>query len=267
MRVLVSLVICASAAWAGPWTKAAGQAYVKVEEGLFLADEFIDPLGQTTDSTYRGTTTSVYAEVGLGAGLQAVLAVAHVVGVNERPNGTEYLSAGGGDASLGVQWSSPWLGFPHAVRVDAKVPLYDAAPPRGQEGANFPAAGDGQVDVTAWLSAGGGFGDAYGFVEVGHRFRTEVFAGDGEGRVYGDSFAAYGQLGYTRWGVTLAGNVSAVVPYQEDEVTRGILDVGPSLYARVGGGVAVEARWGYLVWTEHAAPGQAAGLGVSYDLR
>ncbi len=262
-----ALMLLASVAFAGPWTRGPGQAYVKVEAGLFLADEFIDVSGQASDSNYSGRTGSLYAEVGLVDDLQAVVSLSHVVGINERPNGNEYLSAGGGDALLGLQWTSPWLDFPHAVRVDAKIPLYEAQAPRGQEGAFFPAAGDGQVDSTIWLSAGNGFGDAYGFLEVGHRFRTEIFNGDGEGRSYVDCFAATGQLGYTRWGVTLAGNVSAVVPYDDNGMTRGTLDVGPSLYARVGGGVALEARYGYLAWTRHASPGQAAGVGVSYDLR
>lgn len=263
-----TLLLLAAVAHAGPWTRGAGEAYVKVEEGVFLADEYVDTRGVSqADSTYRGTTTTLYAEVGVGGGLQAVVSIPHVVGRNERPNGNEYLSAGGGDATFGLQWSSPWLGWPHAVRVDAKVPLYDAEGPRGQEAQYFPAAGDAQLDATVWLSVGDGWGDAYGFAEVGHRFRTEVFVGDGEDRAYGDGLAAYGQLGYTRWGVTLAANLSAVVPYEEDETTKGTVDVGPSIYARVGAGFALEARYGLLVWTRNASAGQAAGVGVSYDLR
>ena len=263
-----TLLLLAAMAHAGPWTRGAGEAYVKVEEGVFLADEYVDPRGQSqADSSYTGTTTTLYAEVGLGADFQAVISVPHVVGRNERPNGTEYLSSSGGDATFGLQWSSPWLDWPHALRVDAKVPLYDAKGSLGQEAQYFPAAGDGQVDATVWLSVGDGWGDAYGFAEVGHRFRTEIFAGDGEDRRYGDGFAANGQLGYTLWGVTAAANLSAVVPYEEDDSTKGTVDVGPSIYARVGAGLALEARYGLLVWTRNASPGQAAGVGVSYDLR
>ena len=190
-----------------------------------------------------------------------------MVGRNERPNGTEYLRASGGDAVLGLQWSSPWLAVPHAARLDAKVQLYDAQGPRGQEAAFFPAPGDGQLDGTLWLSVGDGWGDAYGYLELGHRLRTEVFVGDGEGRSYGDGFVAQGQLGYTRWGVTAAVNLATTLPYTDDGVTKGTVDLGPSLLARVGAGFAIEARYGHLVWTRHASSGQAAGLGVSYELR
>ena len=186
---------------------------------------------------------------------------------NVRPNGNAYLSAGGGDAKLAAQWSSPWLDWPHAARLEAKVPLYTPEQPPGQEGFFFPAPGDGQLDVTVWLGAGGSAGAVFGFAEVGHVFRTEVFFGDDPGRNYADGVAWLGQLGYDLFGVVLAVNVQGVAPYEADETTRGTLDLGPSVYARVGGGLALEARYASTLWARNASSGHAAGVGVSYDLR
>ncbi len=257
MRRLLPLLLVTSA-WAGPWTRGPGEAYLKLEQGLFVADEYVNPSGQSPrGSEYFGTTTSLYAEVGLGAGLQAVLLLPWQVAVNTRPGGNRYLRSGGGDASAALQWSSPWLDLPHALRLDVKVPLYDTTP-SSQEGTFFPNAGDGQLDGTLWLSAGGSAGALYGLGEVGYRLRTEGF---------GDSIPWFGQVGYRLWGIIFAANVSGVAPLVEDDMTKGYLDLGPSIYAPVGGGLALEARYGATLWATHASKGHGAGLGVSYDLR
>jgi hypothetical protein len=68
----------------------------------------------------------------------------------------------------------------------------------------FPAPGDGQLDVTSYLSIGGSPGkiSQFFFVEVGYRRRTPRYAGNGNIDASGlpvkfsDGIAYYAQIGY-----------------------------------------------------------------------
>lgn len=266
-------LLAASPVAAGPWTREAGQAYVKLAEGWFFADEFVDASGQVqTGAAYLGQTTSIYAEVGLLPGdehrLHLQLYAPHTIGTNDFDGVGQFRSARLADTTVGVQYSSPWRGLPHAVRVEAKIPFYDASEPGGLQAENFPLVGDGQVDYTLWLSLGGSIPNTplYAFGEVGHRWRTETFIGEGLDRSFEDSLVAFGQLGGDVYGgVLLMINAQAVRPYAEDEFTKGYVTVGPALYAPVGAGIALEAGYDYTVWARNSANGQAVTVGVSYS--
>lgn len=266
---LVACVAAAPSALAGPWSRDAGGVYAKLSSGVFLASAYVDPAGNTVDDVeYLGLTQSLYAEFGVGPKLQVQVYLPHVTAENRYAGtGDRYLAFGGGDAKLGVQWSPP-LPFPAALRLDAKVPTYDVAEPGGSEGALFPALGDGQLDVDLWLSAGGSVDGLplYGFVEIGHRFRTEQFIGDGADVEYGDSFVTYGQVGYTVGpSIIVALNAQAVVPYDDDGVTKGYATIGPSIYAPVGGGFALEAYYDANIWARSSSRGQTVIAGVSFN--
>lgn len=274
--LIASAALSAAGLWgpppaeAGPWTRDRGGVYAKLSSGVFIASTYVDPAGQTVDGVeYVGLTNALYAEVGVGPKLQLQVYLPHVIAENRYADtGDRYLSFGGGDAKLGAQWSPP-LPFPAALRVDVKVPTYDVAEPGDVgEATLFPALGDGQLDVDLWLSAGGSLDGLplYGFVEVGHRVRTAQYIGEGDDIAYGDSFVAYGQLGYTVVGsVIVALNAQAVLPYEDDGVTKGYASVGPSVYAPVGGGFALEAYYDANVWARTSSRGQTVIAGVSFN--
>ncbi len=271
MRVIrlalpLASALLASSAAAGPWSKSGGELYVKLSEGAFIAGEYVAPSGETEDDVdYLGLTTALYAEVGLAKGVQVQLYLPHVVARNAyTASGDRYLTFGGGDARVGAQYSPP-LPFPAAVRLDVKVPLYDVTEPGGLEGDLFPARGDGQVDVDGWLSAGGSAGDLFGFGELGWRHRTAAYPGGDAGLDFADSALAYGQLGYKLGGwFIVALNAQAVVPVEDDGRTKGYATAGPSVYAPVGGGLAVEGYADATLWAQAASRGYSVILGVSY---
>lgn len=265
---LLTALLLPAAAHAGPWTKAPGELYVKLSEGAFIAGEYVDPAGNTADDVeYLGLTTALYAEAGVLPGLQIQLYLPHVVARNSyAASGDRYLSFGGGDARVGAQYALPlpWSA-PVAARLDVKIPMYDLTEPGGLEGPLFPARGDGQVDVDGWLSAGGSAGALYGFAELGYRHRTAAYPGGDPGLTFADSLLGYGQLGYTVGAsVIVALNAQAVVPLEDDGRTKGYATVGPSVYAPIGAGIALEAYGDATVWARAASAGYSAILGVSY---
>ncbi len=258
--------LCASSALAGPWTKGPGEAYLKLSGDLYSADATFEPDGTKVQTDYLGVTSALYAEVGLGADLQALLYLPHRVARNQRPDGDRFLSASGGDARVGLQYGLP-LPFPVSASLTAKVPLYDVNEPGGFEHGAFPAAGDGQLDFDLKLAAGHTFGRLGVQLEAGHRFRTETYVGEGTGLSYVDALLGSAELSvraFARVWVALRGEV--VLPYSEDGRSKGGVSLGPKIYAPVWKGVALEADGGFEAWTRHASEGLRAALGVSYNL-
>lgn len=272
------LLLTAAPAWAGPWTKDLGHFYVKLNEGIFSSDTFVnaDGLAQSDGTSYLGATTSLYFEVGIWKGVQITGLLPYTVGTNSRNtgsgNGRHARRAGGGDLLLGLQASPPWrLPLPLAVRLEFKLPLYDVTDrPTGVTELDnlFPALGDGQVDVTLWLAAGGSLpGPFYAWGEVGYRFRTEAFLGDRptDGRSFVDSLAWLGQVGWTFYGrMVLAANFIGVVALADDLYTKSYITLGPALYLPVWRGLALEASFDPIIYARNSAPGLSFGFGVSY---
>lgn len=261
-------LLAPSLAWAGPWTRDAGHAYVKLSESLYTADAFQDASGKVVGGvTYTGWTSAIYAEAGVAKGLHLQLFLPHSVASNDF-GGVTFRSARLGDARVAAQWSLPWLDFPQAVRAEVKLPLYDAAEPGGAQGASFPLIGDGQVDGRLWLSAGGSLPGlpVYGFLELGYEHRTEWAVGEGLDRSFADGALAFAQVGATVWaGVVLTANAQAVLPLEKDASTKGYATVGPGLYAPVGGGLALEAGADFTPWARNSARGTQVSLGVSWS--
>jgi hypothetical protein len=265
---------------AGPWTKNLGQAYVKLNESLFFSNSFVNAQGVVEPGAdYLGATTSVYFEVGVWKGLQVQGLLPYTIGTNtDGEDGTRQRArrAGGGDLLLGLQYSPPLgdLGLKLATRLEIKVPMYDVnQQPTGITTLDnlFPALGDGQVDVTFWLVAGGSLpGPFYAWGEVGYRFRTEAFVGDGptDGRTFEDSVAWLGQLGWTFYGrMILIANFIGVLSLagERDVYTKSYITVGPGLYIPVWKGLALEANFDPIVYAKNSAPGFSLGFGVSYS--
>ena len=272
--VWLSVLTVGESAWAGPWTRGAGgSAYAKISESVFVADSFVDASGRVVEGAdYLGFSTALYAEIGLLEGLHLQGYLPYVVARNAFDDSTRFLNTGLGDALVALQWTPVAIrSLPWAVRLEAKAPLYDVGDIEGPLAMRFPAFGDGQLDLTAWLSAGasGRLGvPLYGFLELGYRHRTEAYLGTGDDRAFADTLVAAAQLGATPlWEVLVALNVSSALPLRDDEVTRAFASVGPALLVPLVGGLSLEAGLDALFWTRNSAPGYSVGLGLSYIWR
>jgi hypothetical protein len=272
---LIASVLLASqpkSAHAGPWTKDLGHFYVKLNEGFFFSDSFIDASGRTVTGTdYLGITTSVYFEVGLWKGLQIQGLLPHTVGTNSFKDGTNTRRVGGSDMLLGLQAQIPVpIKLKLAARVEAKIPLYDIGKTTGTGLDNlFPALGDGQLDMTIWLAFGGGIPKlpVYAWGEVGYRFRTEAFIGEGpsDDRSFVDSIAWLGQVGWTFYKrMIVLVNFIGVMAVKSDPYTKSWITVGPALYLPVYKGLAIEANVDPIVYARNSAPGMSFAFGLSY---
>jgi hypothetical protein len=272
--IVLGGLLVAAPTWAGPWTKSTGELYVKLGQGFFLADSFRDASGRLNEGTsYLGATTSVYLEVGVLEGLHAWGYLPYVLAQNAmQDDGSRWLRSSGGDALLGLQWTPHFvtLPFPAAVKLEFKVPLYDVNGVEGLYGPRFPAPGDGQLDVTFWLSGGGSLGSMaplYFYGELGYRLRTEAFVGTGPfSAEFGDGIAFFASVGYTLldW-ATVALNTGGIIPFEEDLYTKGYVTLGPALYLPIYKGLAAEASLDPMVYTNNnASPGVGFSVGLSF---
>lgn len=264
----VALLAWASPAWAGPWTRSRGDYYVKLSELVFSSDTFVSSTGERVAGTdYLALTTAAYFEVGIGERLQlqGFLPWAFTRNAFEAID-TRYANVGLGDALLGLQWTPVELALPWALRLEAKVPLYDVAAVEGPEAAMFPALGDGQVDATLWASIGGSLWPRpiYFLAEAGWRHRTQAFYGEGSGAQFLDGVAFRAQAGYTwRERVLVAANLNGIYTPGEDAITQSFVTVGPALGVSLGRGWMIEGTVDPMIWSRNNSPGTTWSLGIS----
>ena len=197
-----------SRAEAGPWTKAPGEGYAKVSTAVYTTSEHMisSPTGlQYIDGAYVGSYTGVYTELGILPNLMGLVSLPFVYGMNLGPGDETYTNAGVGDVDFGAQLALP-TPFTSALKVVVKVPFYSNLA-AGIEGSPdyHPYLGEGQVDVTAWLSVGHSFHPKpfYTYLDIGYRHRTE--AGPGPLAIdFRDAFVYLVQGGYASdsWIVT-----------------------------------------------------------------
>ncbi len=290
VATLLSLSLFPGRAHAGPWTKNLGQYYGKLSVGGYFANGFRDAAGVFQEGVrYASVSPALYVEAGVWDGLQLMAYLPYLAAQNSFDRSEQNTRAGGapseragseyarlslGDTIVGVQWSSPFWALPHALRFEAKLPLYDVNPPEGVERDNFPAPGDGQLDLTLWASLGASL-DAvplYWFAELGHQFRTEAFLIE-EPRLsataitpeYDDSLRWFGQAGYrfldNKYAIL---NFQGVWPYAAGAFTKGWVNLGAALFYPVGSrGFALEASFDQAVKVVNAAQGTSVSCGVS----
>ncbi|MCK6508705.1 hypothetical protein L6R29_01910 [Myxococcota bacterium] len=267
------------AAQAGPWSQASGHFYVKASQNFLFGRESIGPTGQISGGDFFGASTQLYGEIGLFYGLQAHFFVPYSVFRVTRSPQEFYQLDSFVDAMAGLQWTPPFLhqalGFPVALRLDTKIPLYDQKPftqdPATKDTfTRFPILGEGQLDFTLWLSAGGSIPrtDLYLFAEIGYRFRSEVFVDQriaALGLDFLDSFVFQFQAGYNLFRrVLFMLNSSGVIPLGESPVTKGFVGIGLGIYIPVWRGLAVELNVDQMLWFKAAPPVTSAGIGISY---
>jgi hypothetical protein len=195
---------------AGPWSKSQGHGYLKLSTyGLY------SPQGNQgqTNVSFLSWTAAFYGEMGLGGGLQLNAFIPYNISRNTA--GDAYYDIGGfADSIIGLQWTPTFLqratGFPIAIKIDVKTPLYDFHMARQNKevaekglAARFPLLGQGQLDVTGWLSIGGSIPNTpmYMYAEVGFRYRTTAYVGASAGfesfqPELQNQFTFFAQIGY-----------------------------------------------------------------------
>lgn len=268
------IVLLATAALGGAWTREAGDHYAKIGADLYAASDYVDPLtGMPADRRYLGQQYGVYGEIGVLRAwpvqltVQAPLSIGTVAfaaaGYDGRARATTVRL---GDAHLAVQAKLPVDAVQLAAALDAKVPLY-ANGAIGQDypvyQGLFPKVGDGQVDLTAWLLAGGAV--PHGWLEggLGYRHRTEAFVGWDVDLQFVDGIALTATAGAQLGPVAAMLKADGVKNLTRDELTREYLTAGPALLWTISGGVGLEARFAADLWARHAARGVGGGIGVS----
>ncbi|RAL25205.1 hypothetical protein DL240_03065 [Lujinxingia litoralis] len=265
-RLSAALLFCAAllispAAFAGPWTRDSGEYYVKLGESFYQANAFRTPEGfLVTGVDYFSATTYMYAEVGL---LDALHLQAYVpmMFARNRFGQQAYTDLGPGDMTLAVQASPLNLALPTSVRLETKLPLY------GRPADGFtPARGDQQVDLTLWLSAGGGLHELgiYFYGDVGYQHRSSWTPGDSTSGDYSDGFVYLAQVGYNLFDrATLALTSSAVLPFNDDQLSKSYITLGPSVFFPLNERIALEADGYFTPYSRNSAAGWALGLGIS----
>lgn len=214
IALFVMVLLLPAAARAGAWVKEPGHAYLKLGTSLFTSDHVYDLSGvRKTSAPFElfAQTTYIYGEIGLIDHLMFVGYLPFAALANVHEGGLAFWTTGLGDASLAVQaelWRADWQVL--STRLEGKIPLYAGGPSlQGRQGAPvpgfprsgryFPALGDGQLDVTAWLSAGTSWADValpgaqvgppgFASAEVGYRWRSfgvsDAFVGQGSAGVF-----------------------------------------------------------------------------------
>ncbi|RMG21269.1 MAG: hypothetical protein D6729_01110 [Deltaproteobacteria bacterium] len=260
---LLAVILVPGLASAGPWTKGPRSGYVKVGVNTFASDRYVDARGNPVENAhYLAFDAATYFEWGLAKGLHAQGYVPFQFATQRFDDGREGAAVGLSDTLLALQYSPPSLPFPLAGRLEVKLPFYSVS-----NTVEDPSLGDGQVDLTLWLSAGGSAADppVFGYVELGYRHRTEIFFGTNPGTSPGDGLALFAQAGWMLFGRLLVSvTAGGIVPFVDDSVTKGYLTVGPALFFAVDEHFAVEASASPVVWAKNSASGFSVALGLSY---
>ncbi len=279
---------------AGPWSRSPGKFYAKLNQGfLFSSDKRKegDPA-----NPYFAASTTFYGELGLIYGLQLHLSAPYMFATMSREDPAKqhirYSLNSFGDGMVGLQWTPPFLqkrlGFPMALKINAKIPLYNTPTtndPENEPGipkdldGSFPYQGDGQIDITIWYSVGGSIPNTplYAFAELGYRIRTETFLDSRVGLYslnFADTLTFSGQLGWSFYRNMIAMlNLTALYPLIDENATfkdvysRGNVGVGVGLYIPVWKGLALEGNFNYLIPIVNTDSVVSFSVGLSYNKR
>lgn len=297
----------ASLAVAGPWTREQGSTYTKAGADYYATTRYILPaesgLGSTGDvgtNAFFGHQYSVYSELGVSDGWPIQVAARLPFTVSDvafaAEDSVNVLSGDVQSYRMGDFEIMPQVALsrkhPIAAAVQLKLPLYNVdSICEGSIYLDFCGRpGDGQLDLTGWLLAGGSFfsGKAWAEGQLGYRHRTEVFRNWTTDRAFVDSLAFGGTVGGKIGSRFLAmvrfdGNrnfsgflydkqygdplVQAAVDANggEDPFTRQSIGVGPQAMVMLTDHVALEGRASWDVWAQSTSIGVGFGAGISWN--
>lgn len=256
-------------AFAGPWVRESGSWYAKAAYGQFRSDSYVDGSGELVEGVrFVGHTGVLYGEVGVAERLQVVAALPWQVATNQPQEGLRYHRAGVGDVEVGAGYALS-RALPVTAHVVAKVPGYgDAVQGVGDQQGRFPALGDGQVDVTAELSAGrsGSRAGAAWWAEAtgGYVRRTQLSLASTPPADFADGVEYVGKVGVApAWGFAAlsASGRGRVTDHAE---TRTWHQLGATLAVDVAEGLALEASASWIYAARASSRGGAGFLGVSH---
>lgn len=300
------ITLLSMTAFAGPWTRAEGDAYLKTGADYYVTTKYVlpaesgvGPTGDAGTNSFFGHQYSVYGEAGLSNAWPIQLAVrvpltVSVVGfsaedaVNVASGSTTSVRAGDLELMPQIALSRK---HPIALGLGVKAPLYnvDGVCEDSIYRDFCGRPGDGQVDFTPWLLAGGSFlnGKAWAEGQLGYRYRTDIFRNWNTERSFVDSLAFGGTLG-AKVGRTLLmarldGNrnftglifkktyddpviqATAALNKNEDPFTMQSIRVGPQAMVLLDDHWALEARTSFDVWAKAVSIGIGFGVGVSWQ--
>ncbi len=285
LTLIAVLAILPSVAHAGPWTKAFGEHYIKVGADFYATNDYQDARASADEETagfrnFFGQQYSLYAEVGVFPlwPIQLTVHLPLTVGtarffdtalIGEGETGRS-VSVQMGDLRVGLQAAILKAPFQLGATVDVKIPMYSG----GRVGFGFgpyrqwfALPGDGQIDITAMVVAGGSLPTKIPlWLEggIGYRFRTEAFVAWKTDLVFVDGLPFYAAVGLAPGPVWIVVRADGIKNFVIDETTREALSVGPSVGVTVWKGLAIEARFAGDVLTRNAPRGVSFGAGVSW---
>lgn len=282
--IVFGLALLAPPAEAGGWTKPQGGGYFKLGSSTFVSDFAYDDEGVSVVSDaflLRAQTLYAYGEFGLTDRLTLVGFLPFVAATNQHTSGVNFHTLGLGDAlgglQVGILQPGDFGAFPLVLsaRFEMKVPLYDGEPsvrglrtnrvdayPRSTR--FFPAIGDGQVDLNAWLAASAPlpFVDAWVNVDVGYRARTGPVT-DAALLIVNAGWFALGRVLLLQ--VTSQHVFTFPVPDGERLVLgKGFWALGPAMSVYFAEGWALEVGADVVFMGRNAAGGVQVLAGVSY---
>jgi len=278
--LLIAALLLPATATAGAWTKKLGEHYVRVGADTYRAGAVVDPAtGDEIPASFVGRSYSLYGEVGILPPwpLQLSLYVPLSVGTShfEDPafvgeRGTATVTRAG-DLRVTLQAAILHEGPQLAVSVEGKIPMYANGNIGGAFGNLrpwFPLPGDGQVDLTPMVRAGGSIPKTPLFAQgaVGFRVRTPWFVGWQTNTRFAHGVPFEASLGGRLGPLLLIGQFDGIVNVQRDDVTREGIQLGVTALLDVWKGLAFEARFAGEPWTRNAAQGVTFGLGVSWRM-
>lgn len=184
--ILILPLLSAPGVTAQAWVPAAGEAYVRLAQGVASAEERFDaegtvvPYNETTGETVRDRSGYLYGEVGLGRGAALVALLPYRRVTVSDPQFTppfDRESAAWGTAVLGLRYD---LGRAVGLAQDGPTRLAvngTAGLPLGYTRNYRPAVGPGQVDLALSLDLGRSLWPAPGYVQgrLGYRHRTSLY--------------------------------------------------------------------------------------------
>jgi len=268
-------------AHAGAWTKTLGEYYIKAGADFYKAARYVDPTtgDEVENIDFFAQQYSLYAEFGLIPWWPLQVSVLLPLSVSTSrftddmnfPEGETGLSRTVrlGDLRVLVQTSILHKDFQLSPAFELKVPLYSNNSVGSKFGTwqeAFPMPGDGQLDLTGWLLAGGGLPKTPLFIQggVGYRHRTETFVDWDTNLEFVDGIPFTTTVGASFGPFLGMLQVDGIKNIQEDEVTGENLSVGLGVFVTVWKGLAIEGRFAGDVWANNTAQGVSWGFGLSW---
>jgi len=268
-------------AQAGAWTRSFGDHYVKVGADFYKSTSYVDPSTgeEISGLDFFGQQYSLYGEVGvlpwwpvqLGVLLPLSVGILSFADDNLFPEGERgrATSIRLGDLRIQLQTSILKKNVQLSPGIELKIPLYSNNS-IGSEFSTwsqaFPMPGDGQIDVTGWLTVGAGIPKAPVFIQggVGYRHRTERFVDWDTDLVFVDGLPFTTTVGATFGPFLGMFQLDGIKNFKEDEVTREHVSLGFGAFITVWKGLAIEARVAGDVWANNSGRGVSFGTGLSW---